>query len=97
MLYLEELGGAPKEKEKTTDMIRSGKLLRKRYGRVYMNVGEPILLKSYLAAQEKPLEEMTVAERAFARMQSDSTSGTKSALTAITARSIGSGISEMLR
>ena len=40
--YLKELGGAPKEKEKTTDMIRSGKLLRKRYGRVYMNVGEPI-------------------------------------------------------
>jgi len=61
--YLEELGGVPKEKEKTTDMIRSGKLLRKRYGRVYLNVGEPILLKSYLAAQEKPLEEMTVAER----------------------------------
>ena len=61
--YLKELGGAPKEKEKTTDMIRSGKLLRKRYGRVYMNVGEPILLKSYLAAQEKPIEEMTVAER----------------------------------
>lgn len=61
--YLKELGGAPKEKEKTTDMIRSGKLLRKRYGRVYLNVGEPILLKSYLAAQEKPLEEMTVAER----------------------------------
>ena len=61
--YLKELGGAPKEKEKTTDMIRSGKLLRKRYGRVYLNVGEPILLKSYLAAQEKPLEEMTVTER----------------------------------
>jgi glycerol-3-phosphate O-acyltransferase len=61
--YLKELGGAPKEKEKTTDMIRSGKLLRKRYGRVYLNVGEPILLKSYLAAQEKPLEAMTVAER----------------------------------
>jgi glycerol-3-phosphate O-acyltransferase len=61
--YLKELGGAPKEKEKTTDMIRSSKLLRKRYGRVYMNVGEPILLKSYLAAQEKPFAEMTVAER----------------------------------
>jgi glycerol-3-phosphate O-acyltransferase len=61
--YLKELGGAPKEKEKTTDMIRSGKLLRKRYGRVYMNVGEPILLKAYLSAQEKPIEEMTVAER----------------------------------
>jgi glycerol-3-phosphate O-acyltransferase len=61
--YLKELGGAPKEKENTTDMIRSSKFLRKRYGRVYLNVGEPLLLKSYLAAQEKPLEEMTVAER----------------------------------
>ena len=61
--YLQELGGADKEKEKATGMIRSGKLLRKRYGRVYMNVGDPILLKSYLAAQEKPLEEMTIEER----------------------------------
>jgi glycerol-3-phosphate O-acyltransferase len=61
--YLEELGGAPKEKEKATTMIRSGGLLRKRYGRVYMNVGEPLLLKSYLAAQEKPMQEMTVFER----------------------------------
>ena len=61
--YLKELGGAPKEKEKATEMIKSGKLLRKRYGRVYMNVGDPILLKSYLAEQEKPFEEMTVAER----------------------------------
>ena len=61
--YLQELGGAPKEKEKATDMIKSSKLLRKRYGRVYMNVGEPILLKSYLAAQDKPLEEMTIEER----------------------------------
>jgi glycerol-3-phosphate O-acyltransferase len=61
--YLEELGGAPKEQERAVEMIRSSKLLRRRYGRVYMNVGDPILLKSYLAAQEKPLEEMTVAER----------------------------------
>jgi glycerol-3-phosphate O-acyltransferase len=61
--YLHELGGAPKEKERATEMIKSSKLLRRRYGRVYMNVGEPLLLKSYLAAQEKPLEEMTVEER----------------------------------
>ena len=61
--YLQELGGAPKEKERATEMIKSSKLLRRRYGRVYMNVGEPLLLKSYLAAQEKPLEEMTVEER----------------------------------
>lgn len=61
--YLEELSGLPKEKEKATEMIKSSKLLRKRYGRVYMNVGEPILLKSYLAAQGKPLDEMTIEER----------------------------------
>jgi glycerol-3-phosphate O-acyltransferase len=61
--YLEELSGVPKEKEKATEMIKSSRLLRKRYGRVYMNVGEPILLKSYLAAQGKPLDEMTVEER----------------------------------
>jgi glycerol-3-phosphate O-acyltransferase len=61
--YLQELGGAEKEKEKATEMIKSGRLLRKRYGRVYMNVGDPILLKSYLATQGKPLEEMTTAER----------------------------------
>lgn len=61
--YLEELGGAPKEKEKATAMIKSSGLLRKRYGRVYMNVGEPIQLKSYLAGQEKPMQEMTTLER----------------------------------
>jgi glycerol-3-phosphate O-acyltransferase len=61
--YLRELGGAPKEKERATEMIKSGKLLRKRYGRVYLNVGEPILLKSYLEGQEKPLAQMTVEER----------------------------------
>jgi glycerol-3-phosphate O-acyltransferase len=61
--YLQELGGAPKEKERATEMIKSSKLLRRRYGRVYMNVGEPLLLKSYLAAQEKALDEMTVDDR----------------------------------
>jgi len=61
--YLEELSGIPKEKEKATDMIKSSRFLRKRYGRVYMNVGEPILLKSYLEAQGKSLDEMTVEER----------------------------------
>jgi glycerol-3-phosphate O-acyltransferase len=61
--YLKELGGAPKAKEKTTDVIKSRKLLRKRYGRVYMNIGEPIFLKSYLASQEKTFDDMTLAQR----------------------------------
>ncbi len=61
--YLRELGGASKEKEKIRDLIKSRKVLRKRYGRVYMNVGEPMLLKSYLASHEVPIEDMTTSER----------------------------------
>ncbi len=61
--YLKELGGAPKAKEKPTDVIKSRKLLRKRYGRVYLNVGEPIFLKSYLESQEKSFDDMTLIER----------------------------------
>jgi len=61
--YLEELGGIPKEKEKTTDVLKIGKFLRRRYGRVYLNVGDPIQLRGYLAAQEKPIAEMSITER----------------------------------
>ena len=61
--YLRELGGAPKDTEKTTDIIQSHKVLKKRYGHVYVNVGEPILLKEYLASQEKPFLQMTTEER----------------------------------
>ena len=61
--YLRELGGVPKTTEKAIDMIKSSKVLRKRYGRVYVNIGEPLQVKSYLAAQEKTFEEMTLEER----------------------------------
>ena len=61
--YLKELGGAPKTKDKTTDLLRSSKVLRKRYGRVYLNIGEPIQMKSYLAALEKKFEDMILEER----------------------------------
>ncbi len=61
--YLKELGGETKKSESTKDIIKSGGVLRKRYGRVYVNIGEPILLKEYLQAQEKPVPEMTVEER----------------------------------
>jgi glycerol-3-phosphate O-acyltransferase len=61
--YLQELGGAAKEKERATSVIKSRKMLDKRYGRVYVNVGEPIYLRPYLQAQEKPLESMDMDER----------------------------------
>ncbi len=61
--YLKELGGADKSAEKATDMIKSSKVLRKRYGHVYVNIGEPIFLKSYLASLEKSYDAMTMEER----------------------------------
>jgi glycerol-3-phosphate O-acyltransferase len=61
--YLKELSGVPKAKEKTSDLIKSSKVLRKRYGRVYVNIGEPMLMKSYLDAFEKKYEDMIVEER----------------------------------
>ncbi len=61
--YLKELSGAPKVQENTAEIIKTTKILRKRYGRVYINVGEPIIMKDYLAAQDKPMEQMTVDKR----------------------------------
>ncbi|MEE9911498.1 MAG: 1-acyl-sn-glycerol-3-phosphate acyltransferase [Deltaproteobacteria bacterium] len=61
--YLNELAGAPKVQENTAEIIKTTKILRKRYGRVYINVGEPIIMKDYLAAQDKSMEQMTLDER----------------------------------
>ncbi|HEX7415813.1 MAG TPA: 1-acyl-sn-glycerol-3-phosphate acyltransferase, partial [Smithellaceae bacterium] len=61
--YLEELTGASKSPDNTSEIIKTGKILRKRYGRVYLNIGEPIIMKAYLEAQEKQITEMTLDER----------------------------------
>jgi len=61
--YLKELGGEQKKDEKATDVIQSRKVLRKRYGHVYVNIGEPILMKSYLEGLEKSYDAMSTEER----------------------------------
>ncbi|HOI73330.1 MAG TPA: 1-acyl-sn-glycerol-3-phosphate acyltransferase [Syntrophales bacterium] len=61
--YLKELGGEQKHDESASDVIKSGKVLRKRYGHVYVNIGEPILMKQYLESQEKTYEGMSTEER----------------------------------
>lgn len=61
--YLKELSGASKTPENTAEIIKSSKVLTKRYGRVYVNIGEPMIMKDYLAAQEKPIEQMSLDER----------------------------------
>lgn len=61
--YLKELSGASKTPENTAEIIKTSKILTKRYGRVYVNIGEPMIMKDYLAAQEKPIEQMSLDER----------------------------------
>ncbi|MCK9275707.1 MAG: 1-acyl-sn-glycerol-3-phosphate acyltransferase [Syntrophales bacterium] len=61
--YLQELGGKKKQKEKTSSLMKTGSILKKRYGRVYLNVGEPIEVEEYLANCGTPIEERTVSER----------------------------------
>ncbi len=61
--YLKELAGESKTPENTAEIIKTSKVLTKRYGRVYVNIGEPIVMKDYLDSQEKPIEQMSLEER----------------------------------
>lgn len=47
--YIKELSGGKKEKESFFAMLKGRGLLRKRYGRVYINFSEPVSIKEFLA------------------------------------------------
>ena len=49
--FISELGGATKKKETLTGLIRSVKSLRENFGKVYVNIGQPIPLDSMLDAR----------------------------------------------
>ena len=46
--FISELRGATKEKESLFGLLRSIKSLREKFGKVYVNVGQPILLEAIL-------------------------------------------------
>jgi glycerol-3-phosphate O-acyltransferase len=46
--YVGELSGKPKEKESVLGLLRSLRKLRERFGRVHVNLGEPIALEEVL-------------------------------------------------
>lgn len=46
--FINELGGAEKQKESLSGLIRSVRSLREYFGKVYVNIGEPILLEAML-------------------------------------------------
>lgn len=61
--YLKELRGISKKTESLFDLFKSASIMRRHYGNVYVNVGTPIFLKSYLGDQPKPIADMAVAEQ----------------------------------
>jgi glycerol-3-phosphate O-acyltransferase len=46
--YITELSGRPKEKESVLGLLKSWRVLRERFGKVYVNLGEPIALEGIL-------------------------------------------------
>ncbi len=46
--YINELSGRPKEKESVLGLLRSMHRLRERFGRVHVNLGEPVFLERLL-------------------------------------------------
>ncbi len=75
--YLSELQGSKKRKESVTSLLRSLKLIREEFGRVNVNIGEPILLDRWLATN-KSLPAPVVAETRLDAV-SDSTANAQAA------------------
>ena len=55
--FISELGGAEKQKESLGGLIRSIRSLRDQFGKVYVNIGEPIELERVLDARQSDWRE----------------------------------------
>lgn len=51
--YLKELGGGEKEKEGLRQVVGTRRFFKKKYGKIYIRFGQPLLLKEYLAQNEE--------------------------------------------
>lgn len=56
--YARELSGQKKKKESVQGVLKASKVLSKRFGKVYIRVGEPISLRDYMQSLEKPWGEL---------------------------------------
>jgi len=59
---LKELEGVQKKKESFWELIRARKVLKKRYGRIYIQFAEPISLDALASKSNPPLQQMNQAE-----------------------------------
>jgi glycerol-3-phosphate O-acyltransferase len=62
--YVGELSGRPKHKESILDLLRAVRVLREKFGRVHVNVGEPIALDELLTQHAPDWREQRVGEDA---------------------------------
>ncbi len=56
--YARELGGEPKRKESLAGVVKAGGIFFKRYGRVYVRVGDPIRLSRFVEKLPAPWEDL---------------------------------------
>jgi glycerol-3-phosphate O-acyltransferase len=56
--YLHELGGGQKQKENVWQVIRARKFLSRRYGKIYVQINEPLPLKELLRQSNCTLESL---------------------------------------
>jgi glycerol-3-phosphate O-acyltransferase len=57
-VYARELAGEKKKSESIGDVIKARRVLRQRYGRVYLRVGEPLQLREALDELDEPWEKL---------------------------------------
>jgi len=62
--YARELAGGKKEREDLGQVVRASKVIGRRYGRVYLRVGEPIRTSALYASLDRPWEQLGREERA---------------------------------
>ena len=60
--YLHELSGGQKKPENLKQVIRARKLLRNRYGKIYIRFSDPISINEHLAKESKKISEMPSKE-----------------------------------
>ncbi len=61
--YSEELVGGEKKKESAGELIKAGKVLSKRFGRVYVKTNEPVSIKEALETLPQPWRELDRDQR----------------------------------
>ncbi len=65
--YVKEVKGAKKSKERVTDLFKLPRFLRKRYGKIYLQFGQPISLKKELQAGLPPEADDPAALNQFSK------------------------------